>query len=209
MLTGTIQIVCSCGGVSVQSTVTRQASGAIPPQSHDLDAGNAGTLTTRTSDTAGTITAESAGHDIQTGDAVDLGWLDANGAWKCRYNCDVGTVSGTSIPITSVSGGGEVLPAQDTELYVDKREPLDVDFDGDKALIICAALGQNGCLVFEDSGDAVLDGHYLVANEAYLFYSASNIANPLTGNPVDEIYVSNLGPQAATFKLGGLYESDT
>ncbi len=206
-LIGTVNLVISAGGQTIQGVVSRQATGGVPPQAVALAAGNAGTLTTRTNDTDGEITAADAGHDIETGDKIDIGWIDANGKLKVAYGGTVGTVSGTSIPFTGCSG--EVLPAQDYSVIVDERVPIDCDFDGDKALIIAACCDQNGHCAFEDSGSVVLDTATLYAKEPYLYYSDSNISPPITGNPVDELQLSNLSVIAATFRLCGLVQSDT
>lgn len=80
------------------------------------------TLTTRTSDSAGVITAP-AGHGITTGATIDVYWMKTinSGGYDypvahIRYGMTVGTVSGTSIP---VSGGlGDVLPTAASEIYV-------------------------------------------------------------------------------------------
>lgn len=80
--------------------------------------GAASTLTTRTSATAGTITAPS-GHGITTGATIDLYWMAVINTYntaQVRRNVTVGTVSGTSIPFSG--GEGNDLPAQDEEIFV-------------------------------------------------------------------------------------------
>lgn len=207
-LKGTITHNASVGGLSIQSTIQRTASAALPSQEKSLPAADAGSLTTRTTDTAGTITASSGSHSIETGDVIDIFWTDANGERQCARGATVGTVSGTSIPFTGA--GGTVLPAQDTAVTVDEQTTLDLDFDGDKLQMIVAGSTKDGHITFEDSGDAVLDSAVLKANEPYSFVKNTGQTNPLTGNPVDEIKVSNADSSAAaTFKLGGLYDSDT
>jgi len=71
-----------------------------------------GRLTTRTDDETGTLTMDSAGHGIATGNKINISW--ASGA---RYNITVGTVSGTSVPIgADNSGDGDPLPPDETDI---------------------------------------------------------------------------------------------
>lgn len=81
--------------------------------------GAASVLSSRTSDTVGTITAPS-GHGITTGSTIDVYWRTeyASNQWSAaiRYGVTVGTVSGTSIPISG--GVGDALPAPSAEIFV-------------------------------------------------------------------------------------------
>lgn len=92
------------------------------------------TLTTRGGDDSGTVTAPS-GHGITTGAVIDVYWGaiggDSYAHSYVRHNMTVGTVSGTSIP---VSGGfGDVLPASSSAVFVPTENaavrtyPLDWD----------------------------------------------------------------------------------
>ena len=74
----------------------------------------ASTLTTRASDTAGTLTASSSTHYVATGSTVDVRWSGGT-----RTNVTVGSVSGTSIPFSG--GAGDVLPAESTAITVTRR----------------------------------------------------------------------------------------
>lgn len=204
---GTMRVVSSMGGISIDAYVTRTGSGGVPPQEKALPAADAGTLSTRTNDTDGELTL-TAGHGVSTGDVIDIFWTDANGDLKCAYGATVGTVDVNDVPFTGASG--DVLPAVDSEITADVEVPLDCDFDGDKLQIIVAASTKNGKLIFHDSGDAVLDDHVLLANEPYSFVKNSGQTNPLAGNPVDEVRVTNADSSAsATFKLHGIVDSDT
>lgn len=80
--------------------------------------GAASTLTTRTSASAGTITAPS-GHGVTTGATIDVYWNLFDSPYyiaKIRYGMTVGTVSGTSIPVSG--GDGDDLPAEGATIYV-------------------------------------------------------------------------------------------
>ncbi|MCK4341005.1 MAG: hypothetical protein KAY37_04700 [Phycisphaerae bacterium] len=86
MPTSRLTLSGDIGGISVNSTVTRTADGQI---GHDvtLNPAKTGTLSTRTSDTEGTLTLES-GHGIQDGDTIDVYWDGGR-----RYDVTVGVVA--------------------------------------------------------------------------------------------------------------------
>ena len=204
---GTVNIVVSAAGLSVQGMVAKTASGGIPPQEKALGAAKSGALSARTSDTAGTLTL-STGHGITDGDTIDIFWTDANGVLKCAYGATVGTVAGNEVPFTGASG--EVLPTQDTAITTQVPTELDCDFDGDKAVLLAAQMKVHGGHVcFVDSGDAVLKALTLKANEPFVWWKNGPFAAPVTGNPVDAVLISNAGTAAATFQLTGLVDSDT
>lgn len=90
----------------------------------------AGTLTTRTSDSVGTLTMDS-GHGITTGQGLDLYWDDGDGA---RIGMVVGTVSGDSVPVSG--GAGFVLPSASTSVFIltgGLKDILIEDEDGNQA----------------------------------------------------------------------------
>lgn len=73
-----------------------------------------GTLTTRTSDTAGTLTMET-GHGIASFTLNQTFYWVENGLLKSRRNTTIGTVSGDSVPFSG--GTGDVLPSTSTVMY--------------------------------------------------------------------------------------------
>lgn len=204
---GTITITVSAGGITIQGAVTRTEEGAVPSQEISLAAAKAGTLSTRTSDTAGTLTL-GAGHGIVDSDDIDIGWVDANGDFQCCYNATVGVVAGTSVPFTGASG--TVLPAQDYAITAQKRTVVDLDWDNDDAVLLAFMSTRVGHVAFEDSGDAVLKAQKLLASEPCLYWNNGFMTIPITGNAVDELHLTNLDSvNTATFKLCGLYDSAT
>ena len=200
MPSGTINSVASIAGLSIQSTTSRTASGQI---SHEvaLPAADAGELTTRTDDTDGELTMGSGSHGISTGDVIDIYW-DGGVA----YGATVGTVSGTSVPFTGASG--DALPAVSTDVNADVQVELDTDFDGDKMEMIVMAGSSRGHFDFQDSGSASLEAGELQANEPWQWVSDTGTSNPLAGNPVDTLKLSNGDASvAATVKLALIYNS--
>ncbi len=200
----TARLTLSVGGITITGTATRTGEGQISQQVA-LDAADAGALSTRTSDTAGTLTMEEAGHGITTGAVIDIYWTDAAGDSQCAYGATVGTVSGTSVPFTGAAG--TVLPAQATEVTAAVVKEVNTIFDGDNVQIIACSNTKLGNVRFLDSGPSVLFASILLANEPWSWVIDSGTANPLTGNPVNKVNISNGAELPSTFKLGILYDS--
>jgi len=95
MPTSQITISGDVGGAPMNTNISRTADGQT---SHEVQvpAAKTGTLTTRTTDTTGTLTMQT-GHGFVQNDKIDLYWTGGR-----RYNVVVGTVAGDSVPI---SGG--------------------------------------------------------------------------------------------------------
>ncbi len=120
------------GGLALTSgviTVTDDGAEVASPVS--VLAAQAGTLTTRTNDTSGTITMTSGSHGITTGQRVDLYFVGGS----C-YGAVVGTVSGTTVPIASVQGG-DILPLDESPITVGIPESVPFDVDGDNVSALC------------------------------------------------------------------------
>jgi hypothetical protein len=195
---GTISSNVSLAGISIQSLITREAEGQI---SHTvaLAAGKAGTLTTRTDDNTGEATL-GTGHGMAQNDVVDVYWEDG-----VRYGMVVGVVAGNVVPIDG--GAGDNLPLADTALVVCKQTEINTDFDGDDAVMFAVHSTKRGHANFQDSGDASLEAVDLAANEVWWWAADTGESNPLSGNAVDKVLVSNGTTEAATLKIGVLYES--
>lgn len=207
MSSGTIQVVANIGGVKETMNIVRSAAATITVES-TLEAGKAGTLSTRTSDTAGTLTL-GADHGITDGEVIAIFWPSG-----VAYLATVGTVDGTSVPFTGAAG--DALPEEDAAIVADVMEAHDVEFDGDDLEMLVATFRERGVVVFEDwsgsggDGDAVLDAADIAANEAYLFIADTGEANPLTGNAVDQVWIANGDPSnSSLFKLAALYNSES
>lgn len=203
---GTINIVVSAAGLSVAGTVSKETTGGLAPQEKPLAAAKVGALSTRTSDTAGTLTMV-AGHGITEGQVFDIFWIDADGKLKCAYGATAGVIDVLDVPFTGAAG--DVLPAEAYAITAQVVTELDCDFDGDKAVLITAIMKVcGGHVLFVDSGDAVLKAVTLEANEPFVWWEDCAFTAPITGNPVDAVVISNAGITAATFQLTGLINSD-
>lgn len=119
------------GVISVGGAKTNSDDGAEVASPETVLAAQPGTLSTRVSNTAGTLTMTNADHGIITGQRIDLYWEGGS----C-FGVIAGTVSGTSIPFTVVQGG-KVLPAAATAIIVGiaKRVAFDVTGDNITALV--------------------------------------------------------------------------
>ena len=200
-LTGIAKLTAQLPGVNVNVNLAKTATGSIA-QSQALAAAKTGTLSTRDGNTDGELTM-ATGHGITNAARIAIFWDGG-----CAYLGTVGTVVGNAVPFTGAAGDN--LPDQDTAVTVQVMTPLDVDFDGDKAEIVAASFTRRGVVVFEDSSDEVLDAGDIAAGEGYVYVSGLSQSNPLTGNPVDQVWVAN-GDSDGTnaFLLGVLYQSDT
>jgi len=205
MPTGSIGQIASVGGLSIQSTVTRTASSQIGHESDpQLPAAKAGTLTTRTDDNTGVVTL-AAGHEIEVGDVVDVYW---SGSGNYRYGMDVTVVDGNDVTVDG--GAGANLPAEDTAVTVGVQVAIDTDFDGDLVKMIVACSTYRGHIAFRDATPTVLKEAELPAGEAWGWISDQGIANPLAGNPVNDIKVSNGDSSGtATLRIGVLYDGQS
>ena len=202
-ITGKCNQTLSLPGVSISTTIDRSASGGVPPQDVAVPAAKAGTLSTRDDETAGELTMTDADHGIETGDKITIFWDGG-----IAYQATVGTVDGKTVPFTGAKGNN--LPDAATAVTAGVITVLDVDFDGDKLKMFAAMSNRRGHVVFEDSGNTVLSAAELVANEPYLYIDGVIATNPLEGNPVDEVHVANGDATApATFKMGGVYDSES
>lgn len=197
MPTSSLTFSGDIGGIGMNSSFSRTATGQI---SHDvaLDPAIAGTLTTRTSDTAGVVTLQ-PGHGIIVSNVIDIYWTDS-----CRYNANVTAVNGNDV--TFSAGAGDILPAQGTAITATKQKTIDTDFVGNLLVTIgavCAALAH---LSFYEAATLKLAVD-LTANELWFWVNNSTAANPLAAANVTHIVASQAGTTATSVKIGALYNS--
>lgn len=172
----------SGGGMAIQpQAVIRTGSGLITLE-ETLAVSQAGSLTTRTSDTVGTITMTAADHTIATGNIIDVYWSTG-----VQYSVTVGTVSGTSVPISL--GSGDVLPIASTSVKVVVQKNANITIDGDNTKILSIELSSTtkslrtaGHVRFVDSSAAEVAEIDLVTNVPQTWDIEGGSANPFTGN---------------------------
>lgn len=207
MFTGQIEKSVSIAGVSFKSTIIRYGSGSVSHQT-SLAAGKAGSLTTRTSDVAGTVTAN--GHGFQVGDLLDLHWTNPDGTAGVRYGVRVDAQDANTFSFDDVpAAAGDVLPAQSTALVASKQTTLDVDFAGDGLKMIVVSCNQKAHIHFRTSAPATAEARKLGAGEPWEWASDMGFANPFAGETVADAKVSNGSTTAATLTLATILDSDS
>jgi len=199
----------SGGGVTIQTLpIIRTNSGPIGLED-SLTAAKSGTLTTRTSDTVGTLTM-AAGHGITTGQIIDIYWTGG-----VQYGVTVGAVATNSVPISL--GDGDNLPTEDTVITAVVQKSINLAIDGDNADILAIvletidkSLRTAAHVQFRDAADAEIAEIDLVANVPQVWDLAGGSANPFTGNPITNLKASQANVTATetyTLKIVGVQDA--
>lgn len=178
-----IASTATINGRQYKRSATRTDDGLVEKVKPAVAAAKAGQLTTRGSDTAGTLTM-GGGHGITTGARLDLYWTGGS-----RRGITVGTVSGTSVPISG--GAGDNLPTNLTSIIaavpVEEAFPL----DGDEAVVLGAYAGARGQVVFADDADAELLHIPFASAGGYWWDEDGGITNPLAAAAVAKVFFSH------------------
>ncbi len=198
MLTGKLTATVQIGGMSISLNAERTEEGVVlhsPP----LTAGQVGTLSTRTSNTAGIATLAS-GHGITTGDVVDVYWSGG-----VAYGGTVSADDATTITFAGLSG--DVLPTQDDAIVVGKVTTIDTDFDGDAVEMAALGLDKRGHVHFTKNDGTSIMAQELTAYEGWSWVKDQGISNPLAGNLVGKILASCGEASAGALQVAVLYDS--
>lgn len=205
MAKGIINSDISVGGLSFKSSLSQTEEAAMS-QELTLTKGQAGTLSTRTSNTEGTATL-AADHGITTGQTVDIYWTGGS-----RRGVTVGTVAGTSVPFSL--GSGDSLPVQTTAIIISPISEANMDFTAEDMQFLAAMIiGSGGQLVFLTNANAELANFSLSSNIALSWFYGNGFTNPLSNESSSEtaigkIRVSMSGvTENKNFKMGILYDS--
>jgi len=185
-------------GLSMSSSLSKTTDGAIT-QEVSLVAGMAGTLTTKASDTAGTVTV-TATPTMSNSDTVNLFWSGGS-----AYGATVGTISSMAIPFTGASG--DSMPDQDTVITIAKVTNINLDVVGNDIDLNSANCTVAGHLNYKTAEPADIAQVTLYANKAYLWEDKNGVTNPLAGETVGSVDASVQGTAVGTLKLGILYDS--
>jgi len=153
-------------------------------------AAKTGQLTTRTSDTVGTLTM-TAGHGIVDANRIDLFW--SGGA---RIGVIVGVVSVNSVPITG--GTGDNLPANLTQITAKVAEAFGPAFVGTDAqgLFLVAPANADAVFAFTQADNTLIFAKRVAAGDMYAWDVQSGVTNPITGQTVGKIYISHAASDA-------------
>lgn len=180
MPSATLTVSTTIGGIGITGKVIR--SGETPLATEvTIPAAKTGTLTTRTDNDTGIITAQ-AGHGLITGDHVDIYWSGGS-----RFSM-AATVSGNAVTLDA--GDGDNLPIATTAVTLSKRVAIDQGLDGAALKVLLVSMTRKGSVRFQDASVTVLAAN-LDAGEAYNWASGVGIANPLAATTVVQIFASN------------------
>lgn len=187
------------GGMSITNLVEREDN---LPQAFEetVAAGKAGTLSTRTDDNTGILTVAS-GHGITDADTVAVFWDGGS-----RYGMTVSATTSTTISIDG--GAGDNLPVATTAIVVGKEEEHALAIDGDAVKMLVVGSNNRASFNFRDSGDSSLLRYDVAAKEGRLWYSLSDVTNPLAGDTVANVVIANGGTTEVTLKIGILVTTD-
>ena len=198
-------ISLSGGGMSISQSITRTGD---HPNTYEvpLPVGAAGTLSVRTDNDTGTVTA--AGHGLVNGDKIDLFWAGGR-----RYGMTVGTIAGNDVPIDL--GAGDNLPSASTAVVITKQVVINTAVDGDAIQIIGIvaetsnpASTAKAHIDMQDTGAASIEPIDLVANTPKVYDIAGGATNIFTGNVITVSKAANgSATEPMTLKIMSLEDS--
>ena len=200
----------TAGGVAIQKAVTRTGD---HPQGYEvpLPPGKAGTLSTRTDNDTGVVTA--AGHTLIVGDKVNVFWTSGK-----RYGMTVSAVAGNDVTVGTGAGeigAGDNFPAQGTAVVITKQVSINTAIDGD-AIQVIGLLAETASpnstakahVDMQDSGGASIEAIDLTANVPRVFDIAGGDANIFSGNPITVSKAANgSSTESFTLKIVSLEDS--
>jgi hypothetical protein len=175
-----------------------------------LPAGKAGTLSTRTSDTAGVVTVAANSVDpIAENDIVAVSWVDVNLVTHCMYGMKVTGVA--SLDITVDYSGSEyegefpastVFPAEDYAVVISKKVTSNVSFDKDDVTYFAANANVKAVGSFGGASE-IYALQIPIANSPVVWDGASGTDSPFTSDPTT-LACYNCTTTAGVFQYGVL-----
>lgn len=165
-----------------------------------VPAAKTGTLTTRTSNTVGTLTM-TAGHGIMTGALLDIYWVGGS-----QVGCTVGTVSTNSVPFSL--GTGDNLPIATTAITAAVPHVETVTVTGDNANFLAFRAGNSPATFhLTQSDNTMLYTVRLGSLESHVWSDQSGQANPIAGDAVGKVMSSHSNSSAAETLTGAVLYS--
>ena len=188
----------SIAGKSFNEQTTLNAGSSLYRE-ETVAAAQTGVLTTRTSDTAGSITMDSASHTITDGDRIDIFFVGG-----VSFGATVGTVAGTVVPFTLAEG--DVLPSASTAVSVSLPKKVDFDVDGANIKALVFATAQRGKFVLTGSDSATDYARTVKAAKVDLWYEDLPDVNPIAGDVVAFAFLSHGEATTVIMKLAALFD---
>jgi hypothetical protein len=201
-MTGTaaISIRTRVAGVNIDSTIARTDELEQAFQ-HTMDAGRAGTLTTRTDDAIGVVTVL-AGHGITTDDTVAVFWAGGS-----RFSATVTATAATTITIAT--GAGTNLPTANTAVVIAKESLHSLAIVGDDITVLAVGCDNRASVNFRiAAANASALRYDITAKEGRLWVASSDVTNPLASDTIVDVRIANGGTTAASLKIGLLVTTD-
>ena len=184
MSTASVTGSATLGEDTFNSSTTQTGDGRVR-RGVTLAAAKSGTLTTRSSGTAGTLTMAS-GHGFTNGQIIDIYWATG----QCT-RATIGTVATNSVPFTGA--GGDALPAANTEITAMVESVEDFDIDIAELLFLGVGADNAACsATFLDDGGSVIgrvlvsraDGTGGTTKHHYIWHTDDGSADPISDDAV-------------------------
>lgn len=189
---GRVNISYRVGGAVVDAVIDREDEQGATTQVA-LDAGIAGTLTTRTDDAIGVITV-AEGHGLTTSDTIAVFW----GAGR-RYGS---TITGTTATtVTIATGAGTVLPAVSSVVTIGKEVVTSLGHIGNDLKIFSAHSPNRLSLNIRNADPATLLALDVAAKESWAYISNFSGANPFVDVTLVTGVLANGGTTAVTANI--------
>ena len=155
---------------------------------------------------AGTITCD------DTPSITDADWVDIYWDGGVLYNADVSDVTGEVVTILDTQGLGDNLPDNGTPCIIAVSKDITTAFLGTDVSALAAYCNPSRChIAYCDGARAAATEHLAVdieAGEGWFWIEGLGFLNPITGNPIDHIFVSTTNIAAdQTFHVGVQYDS--
>lgn len=202
MAQGTLAIVGSVGGVTINKTITE--TGDHPNVYGDaneniaLAAGKTVTSWVKTD-------ADTAACDLPSGHGYTDGKFDVYWTGGMRYDVD-GTISTNALTLDG--GVGDDFPASATSgVIVCTPQQINTAIDGDNVQLLVINSTKRASVYFEDAAGDSIKQIELVADNPYTYAQSSGEASPLTGDPITVCWASNGTTTAAVLTILSLEDS--
>ncbi|MBX3451024.1 MAG: hypothetical protein KF777_15775 [Planctomycetaceae bacterium] len=198
-MTVQVSVVANSSLAGISFSGAEQAAGTNPT-AHvlTLAAGKVGTLTTRTDDNTGVATL-AGGHGVSTSDVCDIYW---SGGLRRGLTA---TVDGNAVTLDG--GAGDVLPTQATAVVVCVQTEIVEAFDGDDLEVLLISTSQRCSVDLQQSNGTSHAAYDIPAGGMRSWTAAGGTTNPVAGDSIGQIVVSNGGVVDAELKIGLLLES--
>ena len=197
MSTATLVKTLTIEGFSISSTETWDDETGVLTQKA-LAAGKAGSLTTRTGNSDGIVTATAA-HGYTDATTFAVYWTGGK-----RYGMTCSSYNATTLTLTG--GAGDNFPTALTAVTVCSETTLDLVFSGSDVYLIWVISTRAGHMDIRATASSEWAA-LLAANIAVEWTENSDRANPITGDAITTIRVSNGTTNSAVLTVGIVKEA--